>query len=196
MPPSMMNMLPATEKGSRFVGICMHMRTPVVPCMYASPWMMRQPCGNNLSRAYCSRSYFVGWSQASPHTRTDVHVCQTCRRPVHSALLHPSAARHMPAPTLIACPCHGADSGPKVSFSLCLAWRSTFQCGGLHLSCVMQNSHCQPKKKLRMGFCYVGSGGAQLGGISFQFNVVLISWYVLVLSHFILFYLADHAKHP
>ena len=43
--PSMMNMLPATEKGSRFVGICMHMRTPVVPCMYASPSMMREPCG-------------------------------------------------------------------------------------------------------------------------------------------------------
>ena len=30
----------------------------------------------------------------------------------------------------------------------------------------------------------------------FDFNVVLISWYFLVLSHLILFYLADHAKHP
>ena len=46
--PSMMNMLPATEKGSRFVGICMHMRTPVVPCMYASPSMMCQPCARAL----------------------------------------------------------------------------------------------------------------------------------------------------
>ena len=33
----MMNMLPTTEKGSRFVGICMHMCTPVVLRMYASP---------------------------------------------------------------------------------------------------------------------------------------------------------------
>ena len=165
--PSMMNMLPAPEKGSRFVGICMHMRTPVVPCMYASPSMMCQPSGNNLSRAYCSRPYFVGWSQASPHTPTDLHVCQTCRRPVHSALLHPSAARHMPAPTLTACLGHCANSGPKVSFSLCLAGRSTVQCGGLHLSWVMQNSHCQPKKKTQKGLCYVCTGGRQLGGISF-----------------------------
>ena len=150
--PSMMNMLPATEKGSRFVGICMHMRTPVVPCMCASPSMMCQPCGINLSRAYCSRPYFVGWSQASPHTPTDLHVCQTCRRPVQSALLHPCAAQHMRAPTFTSCLGHCADSGPKVSFSLCLAGRSTVQCGGLHLSCVMQNSQCQPKKKkLRRG---------------------------------------------
>ena len=51
MPPStppMINMLRATEKGSRFVGICMHMRTPVVPCMYASPSMMCQPCAGAL----------------------------------------------------------------------------------------------------------------------------------------------------
>ena len=29
-----------------------------------------------------------------------------------------------------------------------------------------------------------------------SFNVVVISWYVLVLSHLILFYWADHAQHP
>ena len=139
--PSMMNMLPATEKGSRFV----------VPCMYASPSMMCQPCGNNLSMAYCSRPYFVGWSKASPHTPTDLRVCRTCRRPVQSALLHPCAAQHMPAPTLTACLGHCAHSSPKVSFSLCLAGRSTVQSGGLHLSWVMQNSHCPPKKKLRRG---------------------------------------------
>ena len=46
--PSMMNMLPPTEKGSRFVGICMHMRTPIVPCMYASPSIMCQPCAGAL----------------------------------------------------------------------------------------------------------------------------------------------------
>ena len=28
------------------------------------------------------------------------------------------------------------------------------------------------------------------------FNVVVISWYVLVLSHLILLYLVDHAQHP
>ena len=130
-----------------------------MPCMYASPSMMCQPCGNNLSRAYCSRPYFVGWSQASPHTPTDLHVCQTCRRPLQSALLHPCAAQHMPAPTLTACLGHCADSGPKVSFSFCLAGRSTVQCGGLHLSWVMQNFHCQPKKKTEKGLCYVGTGG-------------------------------------
>ena len=154
MPPSttsMMNMLPAIEKGSRFVGIGMHMRTPVVPCMCASPSMMCQPCGNNLSRAYRSRPYVVGWSQASPHTPMDLHVCQTCRRTVQSALVHPCAAQHMPAPTLTACLGHCADSGPKVFFALCLAGRSTLQCGGLHLSWVMQNSYYQPKKKLIRG---------------------------------------------
>ena len=154
--PSMMNMLLATEKGSRFVGICMHMCTPVVPCMYASPSMICEPCAGALWEqsvhgAYCFRPYFVGWSQASPHTPTDPHVCQTCGKPVHSALLHPSAARHMPAPTFTACLGHCADSGPKGSFSLCLAGRSTVQCGGLHLSWLMQNSQCQPKKNLRRG---------------------------------------------
>ena len=123
----------------------------IVPCTYASPSSMCQPCGNNLSRAYCYRPYFVGWSQASPHTPTDLHVCQTCQRPLQSALLHPCAAQHTPAPTLTACLGHCADSGPKVSYSFCLAGRSTVQCGGLHLSWVMQNSHCQPKKKLRRG---------------------------------------------
>ena len=51
MPPStlsMMNTLPATQKGSRFVGIGMHMRTPIVPCMYASPSMMCRPCAGAL----------------------------------------------------------------------------------------------------------------------------------------------------
>ena len=150
MPPSMMNMLPATEKGSRFVGNCMHMCTPVVPCMYASPSMMREPCGNNLSKAYCSRPYFVGWSQASlPYSNGS--ACLPNLPKTSALLLHPSAARHMLAPTLTACLGHCADSGPKVSFSLCLAGRSTVQCGGLHLSWVIQNSHCQPKKKLRRG---------------------------------------------
>ena len=57
----------------------------------------------------------------------------------------------MPTPTLTACLGHCADSGPKVSFSLCLAGRSTVQCGGLHLSWVIQKSHCHPKKNLRRG---------------------------------------------
>ena len=46
--PSMMNMPPTTEKGSRFVGICMHMCTQVVLRMYASPSMMCQPCAGAL----------------------------------------------------------------------------------------------------------------------------------------------------
>ena len=149
--PSMMNMQPATGKGSRFCWY-LHAYAYLSCALYVCiPFddvsaMCRGFVGTIRPGAYCSRPYFFGWSQPSPHTPTDLHVCQTCRRPVHSALLHPSAARHMPAPTLTACLGHCVGSGPKGSFSLCLAGRNTVQCGGLHLSWVMQNSHCQPKK--------------------------------------------------
>ena len=46
--PSMMNMLPTTEKRFGFVGICMHMCIPVALHMYASPSMMFQPCAGAL----------------------------------------------------------------------------------------------------------------------------------------------------
>ena len=40
------------------------------------------------------------------------------------------------------------------------------------------------KTKTEKGLCYVGTGGRQLGGISFCFNLVLISWYLLVFIGF------------
>ena len=71
----------------------------------------------------------------------------------------------------------------------CPMWRTAFQLGDTEFP-------LSAKTKTEKGLCYVGTGGRRLGGILFCFNVVLISWYVLVLLDFILFYLMDHAKHP
>ena len=169
--PSMMNMLPATEKGSRFVGICMHMRTPVVPCMYASLSMMCEPCAGALWKQSVQWATALGpiLLDGARHLPILQRICMfvklaenQCSQPSCTLVLHDIWRPYLDS---LSGSLHGFQ--PQGFFFIVPwwaqyfpMWRTAFELGDAEFP-------LSAKKKTEKGLCYVGPGGRQLGGISF-----------------------------